>query len=197
MGQENASIQDMNKDSLRNLKSNLSANDGQYKKLQEKYKTLQQKAQKLANKLKATIADKKKLKKVVAETKKRLNKVLEENKRIESQTDKQCDAIQQSLEQYKAKIVKKNEQIKTLEKTLGEIEEENVVYQQQINGLQKENENHQFLIQTLEIDSNQQKDIRKKQAFMLNRVIDENNYAQQECSQILKDIEADEDSDYD
>merc|ERR1712204_29300 len=137
---ENANLQDLNKDSLRNLQSNLSANDGQYKKLQEKYKTLQGKAQKLANKLKATIVDKKKLKKIVTETKKKLVKVLDENKRIESQTDKQCDSVQHSLEQYKAKIVKKNEQIKKLEATLNKIEQENVSYQNQINGLQKENE---------------------------------------------------------
>jgi len=171
--------------------------DGQYKQLQEKYKSLQHKAQKLANKLKQTIEDKKKLKKIVSETKKKLSKVLKENERIESQTDRQCDAIQTSLEQYKAKVLKKTAQIKELEASLSEIEVENGQYQQQINCLQKENENHKFLIEHLEIDSNQQKEIRKKNAFVLNQVMNENTYSQQECSQILQEIENDEDSDYD
>merc|ERR1712228_486268 len=110
---------------------------GQYNQLEEKYKSLQHKAQKLANKLRQTIDDKKKLKKLVSETKKKLAKG------------------------------------------------------------QKENENHKFLIEHLEIDSHQQKEIRKKNTFVLNQVMNENTYSQQECSQILKEIEDDEDSEYD
>merc|ERR1712228_428561 len=132
-----------------------------------------------------------------SETKKKLAKVLKENERIESQTDRQCDAIQTSLEQYKAKVLKKTAQIKELEASLSEIEVENGQYQQQINCLQKENENHKFLIEHLEIDSHQQKEIRKKNTFVLNQVMNENTYSQQECSQILKEIEDDEDSEYD
>merc|ERR1712228_168213 len=110
---------------------------GQYNQLEEKYKSLQHKAQKLANKLRQTIDDKKKLKKLVSETKKKLAKG------------------------------------------------------------QKENENHKFLIEHLEIDSHQQKEIRKKNTFVLNQVMNENTYSQQECNQILKEIEDDEDSEYD
>merc|ERR1712228_644131 len=65
-------------------------------------------------------------------------------------------------------------------------------YQQQINCLQKENENHKFLIEHLEIDSHQQKEIRKKNTFVLNQVMNENTYSQQECNQILKENEDDD-----
>merc|ERR1719334_2088601 len=93
--------------------------------------------------LQAVLSDKKRLKRGVKEREARLSQLLRENERIESNTDKQCDAAEAQLSQYKAKVGK-------LKDALSVMEQENANLVAQNSVLAKENESHRYLIDELE-----------------------------------------------
>eukprot|EP01084_Bolivina_argentea_P210251 357940_1 len=181
------------------LQNRENQSDAKYKKLNDKYRLNLSKLKKLADKLAQQLEAKKRFKKQYLESKQQLTNVFKENERIEKETDKQCDAVQHTMEQYKQKILKKNKQIHGFEETLNQIETENRQYQQQIMLLQKDNENQKLLIQHLEIDNNEQskyvskaREVSHKNRNVLTQIMNENEYSQVECSEILHDIEEEE-----
>lgn len=196
ISEQNETISNLHQEAA-DKQSKLKDSNGKEAQIQNKYALLQQKTFKLAQKLKTTMADKKKLKRLHSESKQRVQEMLKENERIERATDKQCDAAQSSLENYKTKIHRKNQQLKELQEALNQSDKEKAVYQQRVLDLEKENEKHQFALQLLEDDNNAQIQAidrrQKHRVSVLDRVIQENNYSQQQCDEILQDI-ADDDT---
>eukprot|EP00484_Ammonia_sp_Unknown_P018218 CAMPEP_0197031824 /NCGR_PEP_ID=MMETSP1384-20130603/10691_1 /TAXON_ID=29189 /ORGANISM="Ammonia sp." /LENGTH=683 /DNA_ID=CAMNT_0042461399 /DNA_START=33 /DNA_END=2084 /DNA_ORIENTATION=- len=189
---ENASMHAINKNMESRLKSTVHESDHEFKQLKEKYRALQVKASKLADKLKEVHESKRALKKQYVETKQKLSESQKEHERMEQETDKQCDAVQASLQQYKDKIVKRNQQIVELENALQDVQNELIVKNQQIAVLQKENENHKFLIETLEIGQSQYHKKQRRTQQAMQRVMQENHYSTQLNNEILREIEQDD-----